>query len=340
MYTEQVMDNALYLSKAPPVPGVVFRRFRGQSDFPAMVAVIQRCREADGIEELTTVEDLRRRFDHLVNCDPQRDMVMVEAYGELVGYLRVRWLTQQNGARIYRHRSWLLPSWRGKGIRLTLMRHAERRLAEIAADHPSDEPRFLQAWAADTQEEKRALLISQGYRPTRYFYEMVRPNLDDAPEAPMPSGLEVRPAQPEHYRSIWEANGEAFQDHWGAVYPQPEEWYQEWLDNRTFQPELWQVAWDGDQVAGMVLNFVDAEENERYNRKRGYTEDICVRRPWRRRGLATALLVRSLRLFRDRGLTEAALGVDADNPNGALRLYQSVGFRTVKEYTTYRKPLE
>lgn len=340
MYTEQVIDNALYLSEAPPVPGVVFRRFRGESDFPAMAAVIQRCREADGIEELTTVEDLRRRFDHLVNCDPQRDMVMVEAYGELVGYLRVRWLTQQNGARIYHHWSWLLPSWRDQGIRLALLRHAERRLAGIAADHPSDGPRFLQAWAADTQEEKSALLVSQGYRPTRYFYEMVRPNLDDVPEAPMPPGLEVRPVRPEHYRSIWEANGEAFQDHWGAVYPLPEEWYQEWLDSRTFQPELWQVAWDGDEVAGMVLNFVDAEENERYNRKRGYTEDICVRRAWRRRGLATALLVRSFRLFRDRGLTKAALGVDADNPNGALRLYQSVGFRTVKEYTTYRKPLE
>lgn len=87
----------------------------------------------------------------------------------------------------------------------------------------------------------------------------------------------------------------------------------------------------------MVLNFLDEAENEEYQRKRGYTEGISVRRPWRRRGLARALLTRSLKMFQDMGMTEAALGVDTQNLSGALRLYESVGFQPVKKLTIYRK---
>lgn len=104
-------------------------------------------------------------------------------------------------------------------------------------------------------------------------------------------------------------------------------------------PHLWQVAWAGDEVAGMVLNFIDEAENTEYGRQRGYTETICVRRPWRRLGLARALIARSFQVLKDQGMTEAALGVDAENISGALRLYQSMGFQVVKQHTAYRKPL-
>ena len=68
---------------------------------------------------------------------------------------------------------------------------------------------------------------------------------------------------------------------------------------------LWRVAWDGDEVAGQVRSFINAEENERRGRLRGYTEHISVRRPWRRRGLARALIAASFPLLRARGMTEA-----------------------------------
>ena len=90
----------------------------------------------------------------------------------------------------------------------------------------------------------------------------------------------------------------------------------------------------------MILNFIHEAENREYHRLRGYPETICVRRPWRRRGLARALIARSLQVLKDQGMTEAAPGVDAQNPNGARHLYESMGFRTVKEFVTYRKPME
>jgi ribosomal protein S18 acetylase RimI-like enzyme len=88
-----------------------------------------------------------------------------------------------------------------------------------------------------------------------------------------------------------------------------------------------------------VLNYIDSEENAEYQRQRGYTEGISVRRPWRRRGVARALLTRSLKMFHDMGMHEAALGVDSQNLNGANLLYESVGFRLVQRFAIYRKPL-
>ena len=200
---------------------------------------------------------------------------------------------------------------------------------------------MFQGFAEQHEVGLATLLTQEGYQPVRYFYQMVRPSLDDIPDFPLPAGIEVRPALPEHYRAIWNAGVEAFQDHWGFAPPADED-YQGWLGNKTlFQPHLWQVAWDvaTDQIAGQVRTFIDAAQNEKYQRQRGWTEDISVRRPWRRRGLARALIVRSLRVQKEQGMTESALGADSENLSGATRVYEDCGFRVVKRNTAYRKPL-
>ena len=102
---------------------------------------------------------------------------------------------------------------------------------------------------------------------------------------------------------------------------------------------LWVVAWDGDQVAGVVQNWVWPEENERLGVKRGWLEHISVRRPWRRRGLARAITAASLVKYREVGLEEAMLGVDSENPNGALGLYEGLGFVQASRAAAYRRDL-
>ncbi len=185
------------------------------------------------------------------------------------------------------------------------------------------------------------MLEHEGYHPVRYGWEMVRPTLDDLPDFPLPEGLEVRPVLPEHYRAIWDAATEAFRDHWGFAQPSEED-YQAWLKDKTiFQPHLWQIAWEvaTNQVVGQVRTFIDHAQNEKYSRKRGFTEFISVRRPWRRRGLARALIARSLKAQKQQGMTESALGVDSENISGATRVYEDCGFRVAKRSTVYRKPL-
>jgi mycothiol synthase len=162
--------------------------------------------------------------------------------------------------------------------------------------------------------------------------------LDDFPDVPLPQGLAVCPVSPDHYRAIWLAKKEAFADTFGST-PVTEDEYQAWLSTPHADSSLWQVAWDGDEVAGFVFGAINVDENEKHNRRRGYTDPVGVRSRWRRRGLARALLVRSLQVLRDRGMTEAGLNVDTQSESGALSLYESVGFRVVTQRSIYAKPL-
>ena len=325
----------------PDVPGLVFRRFRGESDYPHMVAIIAGSKDADQIERVDTVEEVARSYSHLTNCDPYQDMIFAQVGEDVIGYGRVFWWQETNGEQpyIYMHLGWVLPEWRGRGIGGAMMRWQEARLREIAAGHPAGFPRFFQAWAADTEKSKATMFERADYVPVTYEANMVRPDLENIPDLPLPEGVEVRPVTPEHYRAIWEHDKEAFRDHWG--YSEEEFSYEEFLDFPPYQdPSLWRVAWHGDKVVGQVLSFIIPQENEAYGRKRGYTEAISVRREYRRQGIASALIALSLQAVKDAGMEEAALGVHTENPNGAFQLYEKMGYRVVKLFTTYRKPLQ
>jgi GNAT superfamily N-acetyltransferase len=332
----------IYPPNAPELTGLAFRGFQGEADYAHILAIIMGSKEADQVERSDTLEDVARNYAHLHNCDPYQDMIFAEVEGKAVGYGRAWWEINGDGRWLGFHLIFLLPEWRGKGIGEAVLWHNEQRLRAIAEEMvksgqlAADAPRSYEFWASDTEVEKKELLEQAGYAPIRYGFHMVRTLAEPVEITPLPEGLEVRPALPEQYRAIWDAGQEAFQDHWNFV-PEPEEEFQKMLLGPDFDPSLWRVAWEGEQVAGMVLNFISAAENQEYQRKRGYTEGISVRRPWRRRGLARALLTRSLQMFKDLGYEEAALGVDAENPNGALQLYESVGFRVVKRELVYRK---
>jgi ribosomal protein S18 acetylase RimI-like enzyme len=102
---------------------------------------------------------------------------------------------------------------------------------------------------------------------------------------------------------------------------------------------LWVVAWQGDEIVGQVLNRIDHEANAELGLKRGWVNSVGVRRTWRRQGIARALVAESLRVLRDAGMTSAGLGVDAENPHGALGVYEVSGFRVVRTERVYRKPI-
>jgi ribosomal protein S18 acetylase RimI-like enzyme len=152
---------------------------------------------------------------------------------------------------------------------------------------------------------------------------------------PLPVGLEVRPALPEHYHAIWVSVDESSQDEWGYSAMDEDAWLKSF---EHFQPELWQIAWDAASglVAGHVLTFIDHAQNEQFKRKRGYTEGIGVGPPGAPRAGARALIARSLRAQKAAGMTESALTPDSENA-GALRLYESCGFQVTRRSTVYRK---
>lgn len=334
LYTQEILDQIM-LKNAPQIPGLVFRRYRGESDFEAMAWIINQANSADGDEHLATVEDIANNYAHLERSNTDKDMIFVEVEGQAVGYGRCMWDTELNGDHLYSFFINLHPDWRGDGIPLAMIKYLQRRIRQIAAHHPPEAPKYFQTWGVHGLEWHADLMEQLRLKPARFGFMMIRPCSQPVEVNPLPEGVEVRPVQPDEYRKVFDAQAEAFRDHWGYI-PPTEKDYQRWLGFSSFDPSLWKVAWEGDQVVGMVLNFVDPEENETFDRKRGYTENISVRRPWRRQGVARSLLTQSIQMFQEMGMEETCLGVDTENPNGALKLYQSVGYTEFRRHVTYR----
>jgi ribosomal protein S18 acetylase RimI-like enzyme len=303
-----------------------------------MTAAGNAWRASNGFLEFVTLDSNRVHYANLTNCDPATDCIVAERDGSLVGYARVEWADTRDGERTYATILIVPPGPGRPAVIDRLFDWGENRAIEIAAGHDTDRPRVLDAFATDADTDLVAACERRGYRVVRRGYEMVRPDLEAIPDVPIPTGLEIRPVRPEHLRTIWEADVEAFRDHWGWVDDSERGW-QRFLSEPLNDPSLWRVAWDGGQVAGQVRSSIDEEANERTGRGTGWTENISVRRPWRRRGLARALLADSLRAIRDRGMQEAALSVDAGNESGALHLYESLGFITRRTEVIYHRPL-
>ena len=335
------MSNMSPHSAADAAPTFNLRPLRAPDDFPHLAAVLNSSAAADGLDWAETAESIANFLNNPYPCDPDRDVVVAEVAGEIAGYGRAWWRDMEDGVTVYISSNFVAPAGRGLGVRRAMLHFTEARLRQIAAEHPPERPKLYQLFTDLNVADLVELLTAEGYAPVRYAYKMVRPNLDDIPDFPLPAGLEVRPVRPEQIRAILEADVDAFRGLWGFSEPTEADYQAYISDPDRFQPEMWQIAWDAtsNAIAGQVKAFINRAENEQYNRRRGYTEDICVAHPYRRRGLARALIVRSLRQQRAMGMTEAALGVDADNETGALRVYLDCGFRVVRRSAWFRKEI-
>jgi ribosomal protein S18 acetylase RimI-like enzyme len=273
------------------------------------------------------------------NFDPPRDRTMVEIDGRMIGVGRVEAGQEPDGKRKYFHSCNLLPEYRGQGIEQAMLRQNESRLREIAQTHPKDGPRFLQSFGVPvTNQELAGVYRDMGYEPIRHSYHMLRPDLENIPQAELPAGIETRPVIDADLRKIWDAGKEAFKDHWGYMEP-PENGFDAWITNTDWDRTLSRVAWDGDEVVGRVLIYVPHAHNKQNARKRADTESICVGRRWRRKGVATALIAQCLHALKDAGFDEAALGVDTQNTSGALRIYERMGYQVLQRYTRFEKSM-
>jgi mycothiol synthase len=320
------------------VTGLRLRPYAGDVDLVEIARIENEEAETDALPERTSRDELAAAFAQTsASFDPVRDVTLVEIDGRAVAVAFRSAIDTTDGRREYRLHGAVAPAWRRRGIGRALLEENERRLRELAAAEAAPRP-LLGSFSHDTQPGDEALLESAGYRRVRWFFDMVRPSLDQVPDLPLPAGLELRPIDASLTRRVWDADIEAFADHWGG-FDHSEAHLQRWLESPSNDLSLWLIAFDGDEVAGGVINTIDSAANEAMGIRRGWLSSVFTRRPWRRRGLARALIGRSLRKLRERGMTEAALGVDADNPSGALGLYEDLGFRVAYRASAWRKEL-
>jgi mycothiol synthase len=295
------------------------------TDVAEVLRVTNECEQADFGGTWLTEEDIRVFWSMI---DPERDVwVVADASGALVASVAMR---LSSPLQMWAFVS-ILPAHRGRGIGTELCRLAEERAREMIPQAPAQARVVLRQNAGPTDERTRAFLEANGYRYVRRFWTMAI-DLDEEPPPPSwPPDVRVASLGEGEERAVFEAMEEAFQDHWGNV-PRPfEEWRTWTIGRKGFDPTLWRLVWDDGELAAASLNAVRGEE--------GWINVLGVRRPWRRRGIALALLHESFGEFRRRGLPRVLLGVDSENTTGATALYERAGMRVERSSDTFEKVL-
>jgi mycothiol synthase len=325
------------VADAPPIPGLSFRHAT-PADWEAVAEVLNHARRADGIDEVRSGDDMAAEYADSESFELGRDMLLAEIDGSLAGYA-MGYRVVRDGALVAESFGAVAPEFRRRRIGSALYRATQARLAAECADDPRPGPRELRSYALEAEAADRALLAEQGYVPIRYGFEMRRYLTGALPDHPLPAGLEMRPVTEGQYRAIFDADNEAFEDHWGHRAPEEAD-FQARFHGPDMTPAIWCVAWDGDEVAGVVMNAIFRDENEALGIRRAWLEHVSVRRPWRGKGVAKALCAASFHVLREQGMDEAWLGVDGTNPTGALQLYEGLGFASVRRWMAYGRPLD
>lgn len=321
-------------------PELNFRALTGERDFNAILSILKDMYAAGIMESPVRMEQIRNDYAHLGSCKLETDSLLIQDGSQALAYTRITHYQSSNGKE---NRFYGIRGISQAGIKLglddVLLDWDEARAREIAA---AENPGLLSVLTFGSLEQDKRWqehLEAHKFKPIRYYVMMSRSLSMPIPEIPLPSGIEIRPYAPGQERQIWDASVEAFQDEWESENVTEED-YQHWLADPEWNPDLFQVAWDGNQVAGTVLAYIDQAYNQENGVLRGYTENISVRRPWRGHGLAKAMICRSMQAFKDLGMQEAALEVDSENPSGALSLYKSLGYSPYRTEIVYRKSLD
>ncbi len=299
-----------------------------------MASVTHQANLHDAIPWLPTEAQLKLEIEGEEGIDAQADITIVEIDGTVVAEAQV-WRMIRAGRPVFEVGGHVVPEVRGRGIGRALLAENVRRAVERAAADPVR----LRAFADEHEAGHRAILTRAGFDAIRHFFVMGRRDLATVPDLPLPEGIEVRPVTADQHRAIFDAEKEAFKDHWESS-EQGDDVFRTTFERPEIDTGLWVVAWDGDEIAGVVQTWIWTEENEGLGVKRGWLEHISVRRPWRRRGLGRAISAIAMQRLRDAGMDEAMLGVDSENPTGALGLYEELGFTVHTKGTAFGREVE
>ncbi|MET3370381.1 GNAT family N-acetyltransferase [Arthrobacter sp. M2012083] len=236
------------------------------------------------------------------------------------------------------------PEWQQRGIGSAVLVWQEGQVrtrfqSDQAMGHTTAPPR-LRIQTEEQHEHQATLLMGHGYGAVRWFNEMHRPLSQQLPEAPLSAGLELRTLDPSLFEPVRQAHNDAFRDHWGSE-PRDEESWRFTLEEPTARHDLSAVVIDSDtgEVAGYQLTSFDPDSAANRGFKEGYTELLGVRRAYRGRGIAQALLADAMQRYASAGMNVASLDVDSANPTGALQLYLGMGYAPVNRSMTWEKML-
>jgi len=264
--------------------------------------------------------------------------LVLDADGQIAGYVEV-WDVEEPHVRI---RSWgrVHPDHWVRGIGSVLLEWSEQRAREAIPHAPLEARVTIGQGVPAVDEDACRLLAERGYGLVRHFLRMVRELDGPVPEPAWPARIEVRTLDPgSDLEATVRVCREAFRDHWGHVegsFEQDLEQWKHWIaEDEDFDPQLTFLAREGGEIVGVAS--CDPKSGE--DPQMGWVDILAVRKRWRRRGIALALLLHSFRDLSRRGKLRVGLGVDAGSLTGATLLYDRAGMRAVRRTCLYEKEL-
>ncbi|TCO24575.1 mycothiol synthase [Kribbella steppae] len=253
--------------------------------------------------------------------DPAVDSLAVWLDDRLVGYGLVPSPDVIDGRTIVKVKGGIHPDARRRGLGGPLLDWQLRRGRE-RADVIDVEVQAVNAGGI-------ALLGTRGFRPVRYFSVMQRSLSDPVAAVPLPDGLTAILFDPQYDEALRLAHNEIFRDHWGVTTKDEDDWRTWFTGNRAFRAASSYLVLDGDRIAAYALAYEHPVDTEKTGIREVWIGQVGARREYRGRGVARAAMSAVLRAGQTNGYQRAGLGVDADNPTGASRLYESLGFSSV-----------
>jgi mycothiol synthase len=317
------------------------RPYAGDADLPAIVDLLNLCGTSDRLDESFDVAGQREELTG-PDVDQARDVRLWEdAEGRLVGYAQL-WIPPDTEGGELAAGCWfrIHPDTRQQGLEREIIAWGSEVVGAVARERGV--PGYIQSGLRHSTPEyiayRSGIMEAHGFVPVRYFFQMVRPLDAPIPEPQLPAGYTLGHLASEADIPRWtEAFNQSFIDHWD-FHPLSETQARHWLSSPKYQAEgnLIAEAADGT-LAAFCLCWIDPDDNARNERREGWISDLGTRRGHRKLGLGRAMLLAGMHWLKGQGMDTAKLGVDAENPSGALRLYESVGFTVRHKTAMYRK---
>jgi mycothiol synthase len=296
-----------------------------RGDAEAVAALISACQIADTGETDMSVEEMLHDWHSLDLAEEA--VILTSPDGRIAAYADVL----NRSFVIVSIYGYVHPDYREVGLGSYLVAWGERWTREHMPQAKENARVVVQHYINSANQAARRLLESSGYTPVRGIYVM-EIILDDPPPLPhWPPDIVVRTYVPgRDERAVHEAVEDAFRDLWGRPRSPFERFVRE-TQKENFDPSLWFLAVEGDEIAGLALCKTLAGE--------GWIDVVGVRRPWRNRGLGLALLRHAFTEYHRRGTRRVSLSVDAESITGAPRLYGRAGMRVRESFIIHLKEL-
>lgn len=311
-------------------------------DVPRATALLQAVEEVERHGEPVQEQGVRERFT-APGLDLARDTVALRSDGELIacGSVDVATSLDRDGRARCNLMAAVHPEHRGRGLGGRILERLEQRALELAAQRHPEAPAVLRAEGGrdpregqqDLREggaDVRPLLEGRGYERARSWRVMVRPVPGEPIAVPQIEGVALRAPEPAEAEAVRLAHVAAFADHWGSAPISPERWQTFWTSH-TARRELSTVAAD---AAGRILAYALTTEDTPGEL---HIALVGTRPEARGRGLARAVIARTVDAAAGAQLRSATLEVDAESLTGATRLYEGLGFATDEVYATYER---